>query len=359
MNYWFLALTWQEISIAIGIFFLFLLFRKLFTTYIFKLILAFSKKAPTDILTSGLLAFERPLRSFFVAIGLFTAFYYLPTPETFDVTIYRIFRTLIIGHIAWGIYNISASSSTIFTRVGTRLDIKFDQIVLPFLSKLIRFAVIAMAISIIADVWDFNVDGFVAGLGLGGLAFALAAQESLGNFFGGVIIITEKPFTLGDWISTPTVEGIVEDINFRSTSIRTFADTIIVIPNSTLANEAIQNWSSMRKRQVSFDLGIKYSTPRNKVKRCTERIDNLLKVRDDIDQETIIVRFNEFNDSSLDIMIYFFTKTTAWLEHMEVKENINLEIMAILEDEGVSVAFPSRSIYMESENNKDEEENQM
>lgn len=352
MNYWIWSVTWQEISISIGIFLLFLIFRKVFTTYIFKMVLSFSRKANTDIVSNALLAFERPVRSYFVVIGLYVALLYLPVPVTYDETIGRLFRTLLIIHIAWGLYNFSASTSTVFSRIGKKLDLEVDQILLPFLSKLIRFAIAAMALSVIADLWGFNVSGFVAGLGLGGLAFALAAQESIGNFFGGVVIITEKPFTLGDWISTPSVEGVVEDITFRSTKIRTFADTVIVVPNSTLSNEPIQNWSTMRKRQITFNLGIMHQTPRDKVKRCVDKIEAFLKSNEAIDQEIIIVRFNEFHEGSLELYFYFFTKTTAWLEHMDIKEEVNLEVMKILEEEEVSFAFPSRSIYMESEETK-------
>ncbi|MCE7794776.1 mechanosensitive ion channel family protein [Salipaludibacillus sp. CUR1] len=345
-DHWIYSFTWQEVLLAAGILILFLVFRKLFTIYIFRLILTLSRKAPTDLVTNILLAFERPVRSFFVFIGFYLALIYLPFPAEFDALFLRVFRTLVIVHIAWGLFNLSASTSTVFSKVGRKLDIEFDQILLPFLSKLVRFALIAMALSIIADEWGYNVSGFVAGLGLGGLAFALAAQDSIGNFFGGVIIITEKPFTLGDWIQTPSVEGVVEDISFRSTKIRTFADSVIVVPNSTLANEPIENWAKMKKRQISYSLNVEYGTSRDKLRICVERIDKMLRSRKDIDQELIIVRFNDFNESSLGIFLYLFTVTTQWEEYMKVREDVNLEIMKILEEEGVSVAFPSRSVYM-------------
>lgn len=347
-NHWILTLTWQEVSIAIGIFLLFLLFRKIFTTYVFKLILSVSRKTHTDFITSVLLSFERPLRGFFVFIGIYAALLYLPLPVRYDTVLHDLFRTLVIIHIAWGLFNLSATSSSVFLKIGRKFDVEVDQILLPFLSKLVRFAIVAMALSIIAAEWGYDVSGFIAGLGLGGLAFALAAQDSIGNFFGGVVIITEKPFTLGDWIQTPSVEGIVEDITFRSTKIRTFGDSVVVVPNSTLANEPIENWSQMTKRLISFNLGIVYSTPRSKVENCVNRIENLLKQREDIDQELIIVRFNEFNESSLDIFVYFFTKTTGWVEHVDIRQDINYKIMDILAEEGVTAALPSTNVHMEN-----------
>lgn len=169
-----------------------------------------------------------------------------------------------------------------------RFNIDIDDLLIPFLSKALRFVIVAISISIIAQEFDYDVGGFVAGLGLGGLAFALAAKDAIGNLFGGIVIITEKPFTIGDWIKTDSVEGTVEDITFRSTRVRTFADALVTVPNATLANESIINWSEMGKRQITFDLRLTYDTPRDKVERVVEQIDLLLKNHSGIDQETIL-----------------------------------------------------------------------
>ncbi len=346
------GISLQDYGIALAIFVLFLVFRKLFTRYLFKLIVRLVNKSPTDLFYNILLAYEKPLRAFFAFIGIFASLTYLPLPEEFNEVMMDVFRTIIIVLIAWGLYNMSAASSKLFTRIGRKMDIELDEILLPFLSKLLRFAIVAMTISIIASEWGYDVSGFVAGLGLGGLAFALAAQNTISNFFGGVVIITEKPFTIGDWISSPSVEGVVEDITFRSTKIRTFAHSLVTVPNSTLANEPIQNWSQMGKRQITFKLGVTYSTSRQQLETCVKRIKHLLHNHEEVDQELIMVRFDEFSDSSLNIFLYFFTKTTDWEEHLEAKENINLEIMKILEEEGVQVAFPSRSLYFENDEGK-------
>lgn len=338
--------TWIDFGIAVGIFLLFLIFRKIFTKYLFKFIIAMSKKMPIETLTHVLLAFERPLRSFFIFIGLFFAINYFPLDESFEQFAVRVFRTLVIFHVAWGLFNLTSENSRIFTQVGKKLNIQFDDILLPFVSKLIRFALVVMAVSIIASEWDYQVAGFVAGLGLGGLAFALAAQESLSNFFGGVVIITEKPFKLGDWIQTPSVEGFVEDISFRSTKIRTFADSVIVVPNSTLSNEPIENWTQMGKRLITFNISLEYGTPAYKIKACVEKLEAELHANEGVDKELIIVKFNAFNESSLDIFLYFFTKPTGWIAHLKVKEDINFRILEILEDENVSVAFPTRTLHL-------------
>ncbi len=133
-------------------------------------------------------------------------------------------------------------------------------------------------------------------------------------FFGGVVIITDKPFSIGDWIESSSVEGVVEDINFRSTKVRTFAQALVTVPNSVLANEAITNWTKMGRRQISFKLGVTYSTPKEKLDKCITEIREMLKNHSDIHPQTIFVNFDGFNDSSLDIFLYFFTKSTDWGE---------------------------------------------
>ncbi len=339
---------WRNIGIALTIFILFIIFRKIFSKYVFKLILKITKKAPTDVLTNLFLAFEKPLRIFFVIIGIYLAFLCLPLNTAYDALLIKILRSVIIVLGGWGLYNLSSTSSCFFAKVTKKFNIEVDKILLPFISKILRFIIIVMAISIIASEWEYNVGGFVAGLGLGGLAFALAAQDSIKNFFGGVIIITEKSFSIDDWITTPSVEGVVEDINFRSTKIRTFSQALVTVPNSTLANEPITNWTKMGKRQITFNLGLTYSTSKDKIQACVKRINNMLKNHEELDQDLIMVRFNEFNASSLDIFLYFFTKTTSWQEYLRIKEDINFNIMEILEQEKVSIAFPSRSLYLEN-----------
>jgi len=337
-----------DASIALGIFFLFLLFRKIFTRYIFHMILKLTTKTKTDLDEQILRAFEKPLRAFLIIVGLYISFSYLPLNGHMNEILLRVFRSFLIILLAWGLSNLVGSTVLWIEWLGKKYNFEIDIILIPFFSKLLKFTIIALTITIIAEEWGYRIDSLIAGLGLGGLAFALAAKDTVGNVFGGVVIITEKPFTLGDWIETPSVEGTVEDITFRSTRIRTFAQSLVTIPNSTLANEPITNWSKMGKRRITFHLGLTYSTSKEKMEKVIKAIKHMLENHDEIHQETIFVRFDRFNDSSLDLFLYFFTKTTNRAEWLRVKEDVNLKIMEILEREGVSVAFPSTSVYFET-----------
>lgn len=333
---------WQAAG-ALLILLLFIFLRRVFTRYILATIFKLTARTATELDDSIARSWEKPLRDFFIVLGAYLALTLLPLSASQDLLVLKTFRSAVVILIAWGIYTFIATDSSLFNHFKSR----FDNILIPFFSKSLRLMVIIMAVLIVATEWGYDINGLIAGLGLGGLAVALAAKDALANIFGGIVIIMEKPFAIGDWILTPSVEGTVEDITFRSTKIRTFAQALVTVPNSTLANEPITNWSRMGKRQVTFHLGVTYSTSREKLLRCVKAIRKMLEDHPGIHKETIMVNFERFNESSLDIFLYFFTTTTVWKEYLEVREDVNFKIMEILEREGVEIAFPSRSVYIE------------
>ncbi len=331
---------------ALFIYLVFLLVDKVVKRCIFPWIEKLTRKSGNELDDKLAAAFFKPIEWFILLTGLFFALRYLPLSISADNIILDIYRSLVIGLITWGFYALSSGESVLSREIKEKF--KVDDILISFFSKVVRFIVLALAIVIIAQEWGYEVDGFIAGLGLGGLAFALAAQDLLSNVFGGIVIIMEKPFSIGDWIVTPSVEGIVEDINFRSTKVRAFAQSLITVPNSTLAKEAITNYTRMGKRRITFQLGVTYDTPRLKLQQCVKRLKEMLDNHPDVHPERIMVYFEQFNDSSLDIFLYFFTNTIVWEEFLAVRQDINFKIMDILEELEVSVAFPSRSIYFEN-----------
>ncbi|WP_257347557.1 mechanosensitive ion channel family protein [Pseudalkalibacillus decolorationis] len=338
---------WKDIGIALAILLAFVLFRKLFTKYVFKLIKRFTNNSRAKLFHKILLAFEGPLRAYFIFLGLYIAYRSLEFSGGYLDVPQQLFRTTGILMVTWGLINLASSSSILFDHIQRRFNLQVDQILIPFLSRVLKAIIVAISISIIAQEWGYNVNTFVAGLGIGGLAIAFAAKESLSNLLGGVIIIIERPFSIGDWIQTPSVEGVVEDINFRSTQVRTFADSLVTVPNSIISNETISNWSRMRKRRVTFNLGLTYSTPKDKIQICVERIRTMIREHKEVHPDLIVVNFDHYNASSLDLLIYFFTITTSWERYLDAKQDINLKIMDILQEEGVDIAFPSTSVYVE------------
>jgi MscS family membrane protein len=336
-------------GIALIIFSIFWLLRKYFTQIILRYLSKILEKTKIKLDEYLALSLEKPLRIFFVALGIYLALIYLPLSSKNDLLLIRIFRSLLIVLVSLCFCNLTGNYIALSEELEKWFNIHIDKILIPFFSNIIKVVVIALALSIILQEWDYDINGFIAGLGLGGLAFALAAQNTLANIFGGIVIITDKPFSIGDWINTPSVEGTVEDINFRSTKVRTFAQAIVTVPNSTLANEAITNWSRMGKRRITFHLGVTYDTTKPRLEKCLSEIRMMLFNHPGINKDTIVVRFDSFGDSSLDILMYFFTETTNWDEYLEVKEDVNFRIMEILNKEKIAVAFPSTSVYFENQ----------
>ena len=340
----------KYVGIAIAIFAFFVLLKNIFAKYVFKIILKLVKKTKFNTDTKIVAAFQKPVTNFFEVLGFYFAFKILTVagiPISL-ITIDKFFSSAIIILITWGIYNLTGESSVLFERMHKAYDIKVDKILFPFMSKALRLILLALATTIIAEKWGYNIQGFVAGLGLGGLAFALAAKDAAANIIAGIFIILDKPFTIGDWLSNDSLEGSIEDISFRTTKIRAIDQSLIIVPNSKLTNEAVINFSRRGKRRVSLNLGLTYRTSREKMQTSVESIRDMLENHPQVCTDGILVRFDKFNSSSLDILVYFFTDTPEFDEYFKIKEDVNFKIMDILQEQGVSMAFPSTSLYVES-----------
>lgn len=347
-------------GIALLIFLIFLLLRRIFSKYIMKFILTLGRKIKSEFLPNLVTSFDRPLQWFFIFIGLYVALIYYPYVDHTTPLIIKWLKSIFVILFSWGLVNLVSTSSNLFLFLKEKTNIHIDEILIPFLSRALQFIIIMIAFSIVLQEFDYHIGGLITGLGIGGLAISLAAQDALGNLFGGVIIVTEKPFTIDDWIMTPSVEGMVEDISFRSTKVRTFEQALVVVPNATLANEAITNWSEMGKRRIYFNLRITYSTPREIIENVKSEIEAILHAHQGVHEETILVKANEFQDNGIDLMIYFFTKTTNWDEHLDVREEINLQILDIIEEKNATIAIPTRKLYVKEYslvNNKTENKN--
>ena len=199
--------------------------------------------------------------------------------------------------------------------------------------------------------WGF-VDGFLAGLGLIGVAVALGAQDLFKNLISGILIIAEKRFNIGDWIKVDgVVEGTVEAIGFRSTFVRRFDKAPVYIPNSKLSDNSLINFSAMSHRRIYWIIGVEYSTTIDMLKKIRDSIEAYIIESDDFahpPEVATFVRIDKLNDSSIDIMVYCFTKTTVWGEWLKIKEALAYKIKETVEGAGTGFAFPSQSIYVES-----------
>ena len=214
-----------------------------------------------------------------------------------------------------------------------------------------RFAGILVAIGFLirgADELGFPAYSVLAGLGVGGLAVALAARDSLANLLGSMLIMFEKPFRVGHVIRVAGSEGTVEDVGFRSTRIRTADNSLISIPNNAVVNATVENLSLRQARRQRFFVQITYDTPREKVEALADGIKQLITDHPLANQSNFQVRFNNFSESSLDILVIFHLNVVDYTAELKEREEILLQIMGLAAEIGVEFAFPTRTLYVEN-----------
>ncbi len=216
------------------------------------------------------------------------------------------------------------------------------------LAKLIRISIMISATLVVLETLGFSISGVLAFGGVGGIAIGFAAKDLLANFFGGLMIHLDRPFSVGDWIRSPDrqIEGTVESIGWRLTRIRTFDKRPLYLPNATFTTIAVENPSRMSHRRIYETIGVRYDDA-DKVRAIVKDVKKMLLEHEEIDQsQTMIVNFNKFAPSSLDFFIYTFTRTTEWIRYHEVKEDVLLKVMDIILAHGAEVAFPTSTIHV-------------
>lgn len=215
-----------------------------------------------------------------------------------------------------------------------------------FLAKIIKVIINIVAVILIIQELGFDLQGLIAGLGLGTVVITLAAQDTAKNLFGGLVIFLDKPFKVGDYIQLSTYSGTVEEISFRSTAIRTLDGTVLHIPNSEVSAVAITNWSELNKRRYLTNLTITLDTPLEKVEKVRTEIENMLLNQEEILSDTISVKFQNILDSGIQIVVIAYTNIVSYAIYLELKEKLNYNIMQILEDNKVELAYNTQTIYV-------------
>ncbi len=336
---------------AIGIFLFFLLLKTFFRKIIIKILEKLSKKTVTDIDDEIVRVLKKPIDLIFIVVGFKISSDFLDLSPVLSSYISIGIKSLFTFTLFWTIFRILSPLSNIMVKSHTKLRGKeLGKDLANLITKALQVVIVAIGFISILQEWGYNITGFLASLGLMGMAIALAAKDTVANLFGSLVIFSDKPFRIGDWIKTPDVEGVVEQVGIRSTKVRTFAQAIVSVPNATLANSSILNWSRMGKRRIKTTLGLTYSTSNEQMQNIVKEIKEMLKEDEDIHQDTIYIYFTDFEASSLGIFCYFFTKSTVWAEYMRVKEKINFKMIQIIERNKTSFAFPSTSIYLEKQN---------
>lgn len=227
-------------------------------------------------------------------------------------------------------------------------DPSFDRTTADAITKLLRISVVITALLVILQSLGYSISGVLAFGGVGGIAVGFAARDLLANFFGGLMVYLDRPFSVGDWIRSPDkeIEGTVEQIGWRLTIIRTFDKRPLYVPNSIFTTIAVENPSRMSNRRIFETIGIRYDDA-GKMGDIVAAVKKMLQEHDEIDtSQTLIVNFNEFAASSLNFFIYTFTKTTQWIKYHEVKQDVLLKVIKIIEEHGAECAFPTSTVHI-------------
>lgn len=332
---------------AIGIVLLFVVFRHVFTRLVIARIRRWTDRSETDIDDRILMALENPIRFIPLVLGLFIAVDYLALHGTAAVITDNIVRSLIAFAIFWALHNAILPISIMLRRL--------ERVVSPALAewlvKAMRVAIILVGGATVLEIWGIEVAPIIAGMGLLGVAVALGAQDLFKNLIAGILILAEKRFFPGQWIRVDgTVEGTVETIGFRSTRIRRFDQAPVFVPNAKLADNALINFSNMTHRRIYWMIGVEYRTSVQQLRQIRDRIEDHILTDGSFcppEQAPLFVRIDRFSDSSIDIMLYCFTRTKNWGEWLRIKEALAYRIKDIIDEAGTGFAFPSTSLYVE------------
>ena len=335
----------------------FLAVRRIFANTVIFYLTKLTSRTKTNLDEIFLEALKGPLKFIPIILGVFFFTQWFELSENALNYFLTIVKTLIAFVLFWAAYNILTPLSSVLETILSKLTQKSETLFAEEFTQLIiralKIAVMIVGFIIILSQWGINVIPLLGGLGILGMAVGFGAQDSIANIFGGIKILLDGQFRRGDWIKTPDIEGTVFEIGIATTKVREFDKAITSIPNKRMSESAIKNYSRMTNRRVKMTIGVEYSSTANQLENIVDRIREYLQSNPDIAQpetESVLqmVHLTNFGSSSIDISLYYFTKTTKWAEWRRVVHENIIEYKRIVEREGAAFAFPSQSIYLES-----------
>ncbi len=340
--------TWQLVGL-LGLFVLCFVSHKILTFILRRVINGFFKKIERQGIAADVLHVAKPvslLIIFWLATMLLPVLQ-LPIDNYFKLIPLLLKATLpVFTTIA--LYYVVDLLATYFNRIADGTDSKMDNQIIPLIVKAIKFFVVV--IGAFYTLYYLNVDiiPLLTGLSIGGLAFALAATDTIRNFFGSLMIFVDRPFQIGDWITTSEVDGIVEEVGFRSTRVRTFNDSLIYVPNAKLADSTIDNYGLRLFRRYKTTLGITYDTPADLVVIFVEGVRKIASNHPKTRKDNIRVNLIDLGANSLDIIFSVFFEVPDVVGELEAKQEIILDIIRLADTLGVEFAFPTQTLHMET-----------
>ena len=346
-NEWFGVEIWQYLAVFLWLLIGFIL-KKIFEFVLDNYIRRITKKTrftwDDDLLDSV----HKPA-GFIFLMGFFLLTYTnLQLSVTVNLYLSKILGVAISAGFVWLFYNLADVFSKYLSVVTARTETLLDDQLVPLVRKTLRVFIVVMGVILILQNNGYNVASLIAGLGIGGLAVALAAKDTLANFFGSITIFADKPFKIGDWVKVAGVEGTVEEVGFRTTRIRTFYNSVISVPNATISTTEIDNLGMRKYRRFKTMLNLTYSTTPEQMEAFVEGIKAIVKANKQFRQDYYEVHFNEMGSHSLDVLVYVFFDVPDWSSELQQRHNFLLEILRLAKEVGVEFAFPTQTVHVDS-----------
>ncbi len=288
----------------------------------------------------------RPLGILAMAVAWTSGIRFLWLPVDVLAVLAVAVRFVVAAGAVWAAYRLVDIVSALLEARAARTRNRFDDLLVPLVRKSLKVFITAFGLVFIADTLDIQIKSLLAGLGLGGLAVALAAQDAVKNLFGSLMVLVDRPFSVGDWIVVGDFEGTVEEVGFRSIRIRTFYNSLITLPNSNLIASAVDNYGARRFRRWSTRLSIAYDTPPERIDAFCEGIRELVRRHPATRKDSFHVYLNAFGDSALEVLLYLFFEVGDWSEELAARHGLALDVLRLADELGVELAFPTRTVWL-------------
>jgi MscS family membrane protein len=344
--------VWFGVIILAG-----LVLKRAFSLLISRLLYRFLKgKTESVPITEFIRLLRTPFETFLLLIFFYLAFSQLSFPVEWNLTpvgefglrqiIVKGYQILLILSVTWILLRFIEFFAQEFAKKAEKTESPLDDQLVPFFKELVKVLMVIFSIFfILGVVFNLNVASLIAGLGIGGLAVALAAKESLENLFASFTIFLDRPFVAGDVIQVGSIVGKVEKVGFRSTRVRTLEKSFLTLPNKMLIDQALDNLTRRQFRRSRFTVGLTYNTPSETLQAVAADIQAVLDGHEMTRAEPGVVKFDGFGESSLNLLVVFYVETSDWGEYMRLKEEINYQILRIVHQHGAAFAYPTTTIH--------------
>ena len=333
-------------SIALGLIILSVCLRRGMTNWLLVALKHLTARTQNIYKDQILASITRPMSLLPIIMGFYLAVDFLPLTTAVKEITYRLIVSAFVLMLFWVIYEAALALTPWLRKLEHFLSMSFTD----WLIRASRIVIILIGGTTILEIWGIQVGTILAGFGLIGVAVALGAQDLFKNLIAGLLVLSENRFTAGDWVLVEgSVEGVVEKIGFRSTRILRFDNAPVWVPNAALSDKAVTNFSRRQHRQISWIIGIEYKTTVEQLRFIRDQIEDT--IRNDPafcspDEADLFVRIDCFNQGSIDILVYCFTRSTVWGDWLRIKENLAYRIKEIVEESGSDFAFPTRTLHI-------------